>query len=153
MEKRMWVQPELNEVTFAADNYCASGCYYGKCDIDAGHVSNGWINDKLEFLYRIFFAWNDTSGDGVVQNDEVDLNNIVNMSNEACGEEFNLQGSYQKVVTPDTLFYREGLGGPWKPQNAITDNTVWQSAYHFESGSGWNHSTHLCSNLQESSAS
>ena len=159
MEKRIWSKPEMNEFAFAANEY-VSTCYYGFCDIDAGKTGEkieieikipeiGTIGKIKRDLYKLFFAWNDT-GDGEVQSNEVDLNNIVNGRNQACNEPFNAEGSYVNVATPDTLFYQDPNDwNAWKSVNEITDNTEWTKAYHFE-GSG---STHLCKTLNESGKS
>lgn len=162
MEKRIWSKPEMNEFAFAANEY-VSTCYSGRCDISAGKTGktidigewedkHGVVHKITRNLFKLFFAWNDT-GDNIVQSSEVDLNNIVNMDNTPCDEPFNLDGTFKYVASPDTLFYRDESYA-WKSVDEITEETEWQSAYHFESGDKWyNKTTHLCSVLNESGKS
>lgn len=49
MEKRIWAKPELNEVAFAANEYCASSCgtdnfvYNFTCDAGGGEYGGVWV--------------------------------------------------------------------------------------------------------------
>lgn len=148
MEKRIWSKPEMHEFAFAANEY-VSTCYSGNCDIEAGAVKpkDTWGETVLTWWYKIFFAWDDKNSDNKVDYFDGEIGGVINDDNNPCNEPFNLEGRYQKVASPDILYY-EGLFG-YKPETDITAETVWTTAYHFR-GSG---TTHLCSNLRESGKS
>ena len=158
MEKRIWSKPEMHEFAFAANEY-VSTCYSGNCDIKAGAVKpkdTMWLpivgEQVLSWWYKIFFAWDDKNNDNKVDYFDGEIGGVINDDNDPCNAPFNLEGRYQKVASPDILYYEYFNG--YKPETEITNETVWETAYHFESGSHWyDKNTHLCSVLNESGKS
>lgn len=153
MEKRIWSRPEMNEFAFAANEY-VSTCYSGVCDTHAGNVEpkDIFLGEVITWWKKIFFAWDDKNGNGNVDYFDGEIGDVVNDDNKPCNEPFNLEGSYRSVASPDVLYYDDN---PWpliedyKPRSAITDQTVWTTAYHFNGSN----STHLCKVLNESGKS